>query len=126
MQIKKAAFALTLAAAALVGAGSTPASAHAVTPNGNVYVYDRAEQNGAYCATGNNVYDYRYFPGCGDFNDRTSSAWNNGYADSMPAVKFYTAMAYGGNFVVCLMDGDSVDYLGYDNQISSHRWASGC
>src|SRR5947209_6951670 len=70
---------------AAAGAAGLPATAAAA--DGYLYVWDGRNFTGASCRWFGDDGDYRYNSnGCGNWNDRVSSAWNNGYANAYPDV----------------------------------------
>lgn len=129
VQLRRAAVLLAMTAGTGISGGMlTAMPAHAA--DGYVYVWDNpggAFWGGPWCRWYGDDADYRYNSnGCGNWNDRVSSAWNNGYSGSYPDVRFYEHIRSqnGGGASICLRNGYTWYTMpwGWDNRVSSHRW----
>jgi hypothetical protein len=120
---------LGIAAALIAGALAIPASAAPVPPDGpdgKVYVWDSTGFSGTtYCTWYGDDGDYRFNNGCGNWNDRVSSAWNYGYNNAFPDVLFFENINYSGASK-CLHNGEAWSSMppGWDNRVSSHKWVN--
>ncbi|MFF5448671.1 peptidase inhibitor family I36 protein [Streptomyces sp. NPDC012888] len=121
------ALALTAALGATVPATATPAAAPAAMADGHVYVWEHTGAGGASCKWSGDDSDYRYNTGCGNMNDRVSSASNSGYAGAYEDVLFYENIDRRGSFV-CLPNGVYWQSMpgGWNDRVSSHSWGSAC
>ncbi len=100
--------------------------------DGYLYAYDLAGFSGASCRwKGNDGY---WGDECGNFNDRATSLWNNGFPGNFSEVALYRHVKPGaGQSVFCIEAGSYYGdlSLGYekfldggsaDNAISAHTW----
>lgn len=94
--------------------------------DGYVYVYEHINFSGASCRWFGDDADYRYNSnGCGNWNDRVSSAWNNGYNNAYPDVLFFENINYTGQSI-CLPNGAAWSSMpsGWNDRVSSHKWVN--
>ncbi|GHD49250.1 peptidase inhibitor family I36 protein [Streptomyces galbus] len=148
------AFALVAVAAPAVAAAPAPApTATVVTPgkptpvrpgadlstlvaaddaDGYLYAFDLPDFQGAWCRWNSN--DSWWGDDCGNFNDRATSVWNNGFPGYYSEVSLNRDVNLSTNLArLCIEAGDYYAdlSLGYekfldgpsaDNAISSHHW----
>ena len=110
--------------AATYGNENAPPPPLQVAADGYLYVYDYINYGMPRCRWYADDADYRYNNnGCGNWNDRVSSAQNNGYYNAYPDVEFFADIGYRGDRV-CLANGVGWSSMpdGWDNRVSSHRW----
>ncbi|QES51700.1 hypothetical protein DEJ50_31460 [Streptomyces venezuelae] len=124
-RMKKTLAAATLAVSAVLTA--TLPAAVAVAADGHLYVWEHTGAGGAGCRWSGDDSDYRYNTGCGDMNDKVSSAKNDGYSGSYEDVLFYENISRRGSFV-CLPNGVYWSSMpdGWNDRASSHSWADAC
>lgn len=136
--MRKTKTALAAAALALTAAlaATTPSAASSVVPavvpasamaDGYVHVWEHGGAGGATCRWSGDDSNYRFNTGCGDMNDKVSSARNSGYSGGYEDVLFYENTERRGSFV-CLPNGAYWESMpdGWNDRISSHSWGSAC
>lgn len=106
---------------------SAPSSSESVMADGYVHVWEHGGAGGATCRWSGDDSDYRFNTGCGDMNDKVSSASNSGYSGAYEDVLFYENIDRRGSFV-CLPNGVYWESMpsGWNDRASSHSWGSAC
>ncbi|MFG2333631.1 peptidase inhibitor family I36 protein [Streptomyces sp. NPDC048604] len=123
---------LAAAAVALLATLTTTPQSQASAPSlamadGYVHVWEHTGAGGATCRWSGDDSDYRFNTGCGDMNDKVSSARNSGYTGAYEDVLFYENIDRRGSFV-CLPNGAYWESMpsGWNDRASSHSWGSAC
>ncbi|WP_418957928.1 peptidase inhibitor family I36 protein [Streptomyces tritici] len=124
--------ALAAAALSLLATLTTTPPSQATAParalaDGYVHVWEHTGAGGATCRWSGDDSDYRFNTGCGDMNDKVSSARNSGYSGAYEDVLFYENIDRRGSFV-CLPNGAYWESMpaGWNDRASSHSWGSAC
>ncbi|MBW1601409.1 peptidase inhibitor family I36 protein [Streptomyces sp. JJ66] len=134
------ALALPLVAAPGVLAGSASATTPATTPaaapaapaapaaDGNFWVWEHANFNGAACGWSGNDASWRTCGHSGRFNmnDRASSWRNSGYSGAYGDVRLYEHASYTGASTCAPNGGSGNLSRSWNDRVSSHKWVTNC